>query len=195
MQSLMRHANSNITMKIYAHAVNSKKRRAQSNVVEMILPDNNNNERQRRRVSLNVYFSCVWRRFSKSGVFGMNGGDDGTRTRGLCRDRSDRNRNLLKLNGTDGTQKGLGALRKPYWTVIGHKKFLRTSPRKLTPARVRQRSRASERRTNWPILLRQRSSSRALGFGNASPVKTASFLSLCKEPLEGCRDVNECIGR
>jgi integrase len=38
-QSLMRHANSNITMNIYTHAVSSKKRRAQSKVVEMILPE------------------------------------------------------------------------------------------------------------------------------------------------------------
>jgi integrase len=37
-QSLMRHANSNITMNIYTHAISSKKRRAQSKVVEMILP-------------------------------------------------------------------------------------------------------------------------------------------------------------
>ena len=36
-QSLMRHANSNITMNIYTHAVSSKKRRALSKVVEMIL--------------------------------------------------------------------------------------------------------------------------------------------------------------
>ena len=34
----MRHANSNITMNIYTHAVRSKKRRAQSKVVEIILP-------------------------------------------------------------------------------------------------------------------------------------------------------------
>ena len=38
-QSLMRHANSNITMNIYTHAVSGKKRRAQSKVVEMILPE------------------------------------------------------------------------------------------------------------------------------------------------------------
>jgi integrase len=38
-QSLMRHANSSITMNIYTHAVSSKKRRAQSKVVEMILPE------------------------------------------------------------------------------------------------------------------------------------------------------------
>ena len=36
-QSLMRHANSNITMNTYTHAVSSKKRRALSKVVEMIL--------------------------------------------------------------------------------------------------------------------------------------------------------------
>lgn len=38
-QSLMRHANSRITMDIYTHAVGSKKRRAQAKVVEMILPE------------------------------------------------------------------------------------------------------------------------------------------------------------
>jgi integrase len=37
-QSLMRHANSSVTMDIYTHAVSSKKRQAQSRVVEMILP-------------------------------------------------------------------------------------------------------------------------------------------------------------
>jgi len=37
-QSLLRHANPAITMGIYTHAVSSKKREAQSRVVEMVLP-------------------------------------------------------------------------------------------------------------------------------------------------------------
>jgi site-specific recombinase XerD len=37
-QSLMRHANPNITMALYTHPVNSKKREAQTKVVEMIRP-------------------------------------------------------------------------------------------------------------------------------------------------------------
>jgi integrase len=37
-QSLMRHANSRLTMEIYTHAVDSKKRAAQSKVIQMILP-------------------------------------------------------------------------------------------------------------------------------------------------------------
>ena len=41
MQSLMRHANSNITMNVYTHAVTSKKRRALTKVVEMILLEGN----------------------------------------------------------------------------------------------------------------------------------------------------------
>jgi integrase len=41
-QSLMRHANSNITMNVYTHAVSSKKRRAQHKVVAMILPEAGN---------------------------------------------------------------------------------------------------------------------------------------------------------
>ena len=44
----MRHANSNITTNIYTHAVNSKKRRAQSKVVEMILPGRKNDTRRSR---------------------------------------------------------------------------------------------------------------------------------------------------
>ncbi len=38
-QSWMRHANSTITMDIYTHAVDSKKRSAQSKVVGMVLPN------------------------------------------------------------------------------------------------------------------------------------------------------------
>ena len=52
-QSLMRHANSNITMNIYRHAVSSKKRRAQQKVVEMILPEGKT--RWPQKVSLNAY--------------------------------------------------------------------------------------------------------------------------------------------
>lgn len=37
-QSLMRHANSRVTMDIYTHAVTDSKRSAQTKVVEMILP-------------------------------------------------------------------------------------------------------------------------------------------------------------
>jgi len=34
-------------------------------------------------------------------VLERNGGDDGTRTRGLCRDRAETTNNLLDFNGTD----------------------------------------------------------------------------------------------
>jgi len=37
-QSLLRHANPGITLGTYTYAVNSKKREAQSRVVEMVLP-------------------------------------------------------------------------------------------------------------------------------------------------------------
>jgi integrase len=37
-QSLMRHANSRVTMELYAHAIDDTKRRAQSRVVQMIQP-------------------------------------------------------------------------------------------------------------------------------------------------------------
>jgi len=41
-----------------------------------------------------------WFRENHRKCFRMNGGDDGTRTRGLCRDSAGRC-NLLELNGTD----------------------------------------------------------------------------------------------
>ncbi len=37
-QSMMRHANPRLTLEVYTHAVDAKKRQAQSKVVEMILP-------------------------------------------------------------------------------------------------------------------------------------------------------------
>jgi hypothetical protein len=49
----MRHANSNIIMNIYTHAVSSKKRQAQSKVVKMI---RGSEKRRSRRESLSVYF-------------------------------------------------------------------------------------------------------------------------------------------
>jgi integrase len=52
-QSLMRHATSNITMNIYTHAVSSKKRQAQSKVMEMI---RGSQKRPSRRESLSVHF-------------------------------------------------------------------------------------------------------------------------------------------
>src|SRR5229473_1724745 len=50
----------------------------------------------------------------------MNGGDDGTRTRGLCRDSAPSFSNCLKLRGTDGYQNR--ALEPPVtinWTMNG----------------------------------------------------------------------------
>jgi hypothetical protein len=43
--------------------------------------------------------------FAKSSrkLFGMNGGDDGARTRDLCRDSREETRNLLESGGTDGS--------------------------------------------------------------------------------------------
>ena len=38
MQALLRPANPNITLGIYTHAVDARKRSAQSKVVEMVLP-------------------------------------------------------------------------------------------------------------------------------------------------------------
>jgi len=48
--------------------------------------------------------------------FGMNGGDDGARTRDLCRDSKPETRNLLKTGAMDDTK---SALRNP-WEPLLH---------------------------------------------------------------------------
>ncbi len=54
-QSLLRHANPGITMAIYTHAVSSRKRKAQSRVVKMVLPASRKRQlRWQREVLLNV---------------------------------------------------------------------------------------------------------------------------------------------
>jgi hypothetical protein len=102
----MRHANSNITMNIYTHAISSKKRRAQSKVVEMILP-----AAKATPVSAGVaqcVFSCASRRFSKSCLTLL--------VSDLCRDSAPSFGNCLKLRGTDGYQ---NRALEPQVTIIG----------------------------------------------------------------------------
>ena len=64
-QSLTRHANSNITMHIYTHAVSSKKRQAQSKVVEMIRGSQKRQRAESAEISKCV-FSCVSRNLRES---------------------------------------------------------------------------------------------------------------------------------
>ena len=52
--------------------------------------------------------------------FAFYGGDDGARTRDLCRDSEPENCNLLKQCVTDGPFLALlGTARNSYWTLIG----------------------------------------------------------------------------
>ena len=58
-QSLMRHANSRITLDIYTHAVSSAKRSAQSKVVEMILPSKKRPQKAGRASCVPSCVPCV----------------------------------------------------------------------------------------------------------------------------------------
>ena len=71
----LRHANSRITLDLYAQAGMPNKRLAQSKLVRMVL---NKGEAQASLIELADSLE----------VLEGNGGDDGTRTRGLCRDRA-----------------------------------------------------------------------------------------------------------
>ncbi len=100
-QELLRHANSRITLDVYTQAVNSTKRAAQSKVVQMIVPGVGHKRGHKAGPSTNGYRSvirllcpyCVLiclspRSHTFHKFFGMYGGDDGARTRDLCRDRA-----------------------------------------------------------------------------------------------------------
>ena len=99
----LRHANSRITLDIYTQAVTSNKRDAQSKVVRMMVPDAGTKKPNvgtmdfekiaemhdkrllspyRARISLSL------RSQTPHKSIGMYGGDDGARTRDLCRDRA-----------------------------------------------------------------------------------------------------------
>ncbi len=95
-QELLRHANSRITLEVYTQAVNSHKRAAQSKIVRMMVPgvgtmrSTCTGTRVPKRllclycaqISLSLWFAIP------SKFFRMYGGDDGARTRDLCRDRA-----------------------------------------------------------------------------------------------------------
>ena len=101
MQSLLRHANPGITLGIYTHAVNIKKREAQSRVVEMVLPAGRKRQTVVAEEGIAYVYLLVYHAFSATPVrlLKRNGGDDGTRTRGLCRDRAATTSKSLKSNG------------------------------------------------------------------------------------------------
>ncbi len=97
-QELLRHANSRITLDVYTQAVNSNKRAAQSKVVKMMV-SKRGSEVESEKHSQNAgssglivpllcpdFVVTLGPYVPKS--FGMNGGDDGARTRDLCRDRA-----------------------------------------------------------------------------------------------------------
>jgi len=116
-QGLLRHANSRITLDVYTQAVNSNKRAAQSKVVRMMVSSagtkvanvgTTDSKKQAQNAGEESYcarivprFRCHFRSILRKS-FGMYGGDDGARTRDLCRDSTEASSNLLKLSVTDG---------------------------------------------------------------------------------------------
>jgi hypothetical protein len=97
---LLRHANSRITLDVYTQAVNSNKRGAQSKVVKMMVSsegtkvaglgttDSTNRLKMQVKKLIVPRFRCHFWSHTLHKSFGMYGGDDGARTRDLCRDRA-----------------------------------------------------------------------------------------------------------
>ena len=90
-QSLLRHANPSITTGIYTHAVTAKKGEAPCLVGHGVAGNNKSTADicGARRYSL-IFTVLVYHAFFTvlGKLLERNGGDDGTRTRGLCRDRA-----------------------------------------------------------------------------------------------------------
>jgi len=108
-QHLMRHTNPRITLELYTGAVDEITRRAQSQIVRQMLPGRaafggsrwempEGKAPDERSVSLLVYR----KNYTPSSSALQCGGDDGTRTRGLCRDRAAMRCNCLISNGVGG---------------------------------------------------------------------------------------------
>ena len=91
-QELLRHANSRITLDVYTQAVNSNKRPAQSKVENMRQKVEENTRKLGRSgltgpLSDHDLIVTVGRQLILS-TLESTGGDDGARTRDLCRDRA-----------------------------------------------------------------------------------------------------------
>jgi integrase len=97
-QELLRHANSRITMELYQQAVSEEKRLAQNQAFRGLLGE----------VACSAPFSTL-EGGKKATITAINpsnsdvyGGDDGARTRDLCRDSEKEGLNLQKKSVTDG---------------------------------------------------------------------------------------------
>jgi len=80
-QELLRHANSRITLDLYAQAGMPNKRLAQSKLVRMVLNKGIGTGLTGPNWTMTQFANSLQ-------VLERIGGDDGTRTRGLCRDRA-----------------------------------------------------------------------------------------------------------
>jgi hypothetical protein len=84
--ALLRHANSRTTMDIYTHAVSTQKREASGRVLDMmLLPKEKGDDLQHPSAPLD--FQLAVTHAINPLISYVYGGDDGARTRDLCRDR------------------------------------------------------------------------------------------------------------
>src|SRR5262245_561714 len=106
MQELLRHSTIRVTLDTYTQAVTTEKRNAEEAVVTLLCPEKTQ-EALLGRTLFPVPILCLFvptREWSASGKFlRMNGGDDGTRTRGLCRDSKAILKHSNDLARTGGT--------------------------------------------------------------------------------------------
>jgi hypothetical protein len=66
-------------------------------------------------------------------LLGLYGGDDGARTRDLCRDRTNLDCNLLKLKRTGGSDSAQNDAKTPFRTHIEPRFMYRSRGLSLTP--------------------------------------------------------------
>ena len=117
-QELLRHANSRITLDVYTRAISATKREANNRVMEMVIEaggkrlsapsQDAEGKLQKGSKSFSTLSSTLGGESKLCHLpqtlylLRFSGGDDGARTRDLCRDSEPDNCNLLKQCVTDG---------------------------------------------------------------------------------------------
>jgi hypothetical protein len=130
---LVRHVNSMISLDVSTRAPDLHKRAAHSRFVEMIVPIAGTIQEGAVTATMQKICYCARIRLSlgiaiASKSFRIFGGDDGARTRDLCRDSSTFECNLLTLGASTASK---GILNHPLLNESSHKSSLETHKAKV----------------------------------------------------------------
>jgi hypothetical protein len=123
-QEMLRHANPRITVAIYQQAVSEEKRAAQDRICDVLF-DRSFSIGTLQDLGGGLERKDLCHKPTNSVVYG---GDDGARTRDLCRDSKEGFRNLLKSGAPDGHFWSPETPLAPVIAPLSHPRPLSTKP-------------------------------------------------------------------